>query len=115
MRFFFIQVPCPERRFVLITESFVNMADCQGRADWNIYNDGSKLNGRLGVYILRSGVRAAEEKFRLPDESKVHQAEMMAIREASTILAPVTNLTTVKFFVDSQASLRTFQVAFITS
>ena len=110
-------VPRPELKFVLDTESFVNMADCQGRAQWNVYTDGSKMGGKVGagVYILCGGVRAAEEKFRLPDESTVYQAEMMAIREAAVILATIPNLTTVKFFVDSQAALRTFQATFITS
>ena len=107
----------PDLRFILDTESFVDMAGCQTKARWNAYTDGSKLNGQVGagVYIQCGGVTAAEESFRLPDESTVYQAEMMAIREAAAVLATVPNLTTVKFFVDSQAALRTFQAHIITS
>ena len=110
-------VPCPERKFVLDTESFVDMAACQGRAAWNVYTDGSKMQDRVGagVFIQCGGARVAEECFRLPDDSTVYQAEMMAIREAAKILAQAIGLTTVKFFVDSQAALRTFQAGIITS
>ena len=107
----------PSLKFILDTDSFVNMADCQARMDWNVYTDGSKKDGRVGagVYILCGGVRAAEMSFRLPDESTVYQAEMMAIREAARILATIPNLTSVKVYVDSQAALRTFQADYITS
>ena len=107
----------PELKFILDTESFVDMASCQKRAQWNVYTDGSKMGGKVGagVYIICGGVRVAEESYRLPDESTVYQAEMMAIREAASILATIPNLTTVKVFVDSQAALRTFQSAYITS
>ena len=88
-------VPRPELKFILDTESFVNMADCQKRLDWNVYTDGSKMEGKVGagVYILCGGVRAAELSVRLPDDSTVYQAEMMAIRKAARILADIPNLT----------------------
>ena len=110
-------VPRPDLHFVLDINSFVNMADCQGRAAFNVYTDGSKMNDKVGagVYILCGGARVAEKSYRLPDQSTVYQAEMMAIREAASILAGIQGLTTVKFFVDSQAALRTFQAMHITS
>ena len=110
-------VPRPELGFVLDTESFVDMAGCQGRADWNVYTDGSKIAGKVGagVFIQHGGVRAAEESFRLPNDSTVYQAEMMAINEAARILATIPNLTTIKFFVNSQPALRTFQAFHIMS
>ena len=43
------------------------------------------------------------------------QAEIMAIKEAALILANIPDLTTIKFYVDSQAALRTFQADFIKS
>ena len=111
------QVHRPELNFTLDTESFVDMTACQGRLDWNVYTDGSKKDGKVGagVYILKGGVCAMEQSYRLPDESTVYQAEMFAIREAAKLLADIPNLTSVKVYVDSQAALRTFQQFTITS
>ena len=103
--------------FVLDTSSFVDMAECQGHVDCNVYTDGSKLDGRVGagVFIVRQGEDIVADRFRLPDSSTVFQAELAAIREAANILAAYGDLTAVKFFVDSQAALRTLQADFITS
>ena len=110
-------VMSPERNFTLDTSSFVDMDSCQGALDCNVYTDGSKLNGKVGagVYIIRKGVTIAEHKVRLPDESTVYQAEMMAIKQAALLLAQITDLSTIKVYVDSQAALRTFQADFIKS
>ena len=97
-------------------EIFVDMAGCQKRAQWNLYTDGSKKDGKVGgVYIICGGVRVAEESYRLPDESTRYQAEMVAFQEATSILATIPILTMVKVFVDSQAALRTFQSLYVTS
>ena len=103
-------VPRPQLRFVLNTTSFVDMADCQKQVDCNVYTDGSKINDKVGAgaLILR-GNQTIATKIRLPDFATVYQAEVMAIKMAADILADIPDLTTVKFFVDSQAALRTLQ------
>ena len=93
------------------------MENCQTQVDCNVYTDGSKIGGKVGagVYIVREGKDVVMDKFRLPDSSTVYQAELTAIREAAALLGAFHSLTTVKFFVDSQAALRTLQSDIITS
>ena len=103
--------------FVIDNGSFVDMESCQDHVDCNVYTDGSKLNGRVGagIFILRGGIPIVMDMFRLPDCATVFQAELTAIREAANTLHTILDLTAVKFFVDSQAALRTLQADFITS
>ena len=111
------RVKRPELKFTLNAESFVDMQSCQGLHDINVYTDGSKLRGKVGagVHIFdRSGIRH-EASYRLPDFATVYQAEVLAIKKAADTLASWQNLTTVKFFVDSQAALRSFQMYTIKS
>ena len=107
----------PTLKFVLDTCSFVAMEDCQGKLECNVYTDGSKIDGQVGagVFIERSGTVVIRHCVRIPDESTVYQAEIMAIKEAAQILATWNDLTTIKIFVDSQAALRTLQADFIKS
>ena len=107
----------PEQKFVLDTCNFVDMENSQSKLDYNVYTDGSKKDDQVGagVYILHKDDPIATHKVRLPDESTVYQAEMMAIKQAAILLSDMPNLTTIKFFVDSQAALRTFQADFIKS
>ena len=107
----------PTRRFVLDLESFVNMADCQGQVECNVYTDGSKFEGQVGagLFILMENTPPIRDKFRLPDECTVFQAEVLAIREAAKLLVDTPNLKRVKFFVDSQAALRALQNIIVKS
>ena len=107
----------PPSSFVLDTSSFVDMESCQDHVACNVYTDGSRIEGRVGagILIIRDGQTVVEDSFRLPDSATVYQAELTAIREAGGLLGASVGLTTVKFFVDSQAALRTFQSDFITS
>ena len=107
----------PEQQFVLDTCSFVDMENSQQPLDCNVYTDGSKLNDQVGagVYALRKGVNIISHKIRLPDHATVYQAELMAIHQAANLLAAIPDLTTIKFFVDSQAALPTFPADFIKS
>ena len=107
----------PAMNFVLDTDSFVDMESCQDQVECNVYTDGSKIADKVGagVFISRMSSPPAKFSFRLPNESTVYQAEMAAIREAAVILGTFPDLSTVKFFVDSQAALRTFQSDFIKS
>ena len=102
---------------VLRPPSFVDMENCQSHVDCNVYTEGSKIGDRVGagILIICNDIHVVEDRFRLPDTSTVYQAELDAIREAAALLAAMQGLTTVKFFVDSQAALRTFQSDFITS
>ena len=110
-------VMIPERKFVLDTCSFVDMDNSQTKLDCNVYTDGSKKDDKVGsgVFISRKGTTIATHSVRLPDFATVYQAEMMAIKQAALILKDIPDLTTIKFFVDSQAALRTFQADFIKS
>ena len=107
----------PTNHFTLDTSSFVDMENSQQKLDCNVYTDGSKMNDLVGagVYILRKEEVLATHKVRLPDECTVYQAELMAIKQAAIILQRYDDLTSVKFYVDSQAALRTFQADFIKS
>ena len=109
--------PAPERKFTLDCNSFVNMEECQTPAATNVYTDGSKKDDKVGagIYIFQDDVTVAAESFRISDHATVYQAEMFAIYKAAEKLASLPNLTSIKFFVDSQAALRTFQSAFIKS
>ena len=106
----------PELKFVLNANSFVDMASCQGSVDCNVYTDGSKIKDAVGagVFLVR-GNTTISAKLRLPDFATVYQAEVMAIKAAADILQSIPDLTTVKFFVDSQAALRTLQADYIKS
>ena len=107
----------PTTNFVLNTHSYADMAGCQNQVDCNVYTDGSKMGDRVGagVFIVRDNQQIVADKFRLPNTSTVYQAELTAIREAAALLTAMQGLTSVKFFVDSQAALSTFQADFITS
>ena len=110
-------VMAPTKQFTLDASSFVDMENSQQKLDCNVYTDGSKLNDQVGsgVYITRKDVTIAKHCVRIPDCSTVYQAEMMAIKEAATLLQDITDLSSIKFYVDSQAALRTFQADFIKS
>ena len=110
-------VPRPDLRFVLDTNSFVHMDGAQTPMDCNVYTDGSKLHGQVGsgVYIVRGATQLASHCVRLPDAATVYQAEVIAIREAAIILQQHHDLSSIKFYVDSQAALRTFQALFLKS
>ena len=107
----------PTLNFTLDIHSFVDMHRAQQPANCNVYTDGSKMGDKVGagVYIFRSDITIAEASFRLPDTATVYQAEMLAIREAATILQAIPDLTSIKIYVDSQAALRSFQADFVKS
>ena len=107
----------PTLHFTLDTSSFVDMENSQQQLDCNVYTDGSKLNEQVGagVFIVRNGSVINRHCVRIPDCSTVYQAEMMAIKEAAIILQDIPDLSSIKFYVDSQAALRTFQADFIKS
>ena len=107
----------PQREFTLDTSSFVDMESSQKKLNCNVYTDGSKLNDQVGagVHIQRDDATIASISVRLPDFATVYQAEMMAIKQAAMFLQTLSDLTSVKVFVDSQAALRTFQAICLKS
>ena len=107
----------PPAKYLLDSSSFDDMENCQSQAEYNVYTDGSKIDSRVGagVFVTRRGEVVVQDKFRLPDHATVYQAELSAIREAAALLRTMQGLGSVKFFVDSQAALRTLQSDFITS
>lgn len=107
----------PTLNFTLDTSSFVDMENSQRPLNCNVYTDGSKLDDQVGsgVYISRNDQIIARHSIRLPDFATVYQAELMAIQQAALILQGITDLTTIKVYVDSQAALRTFQADFLKS
>ena len=107
----------PELNFALDANSFVDMDSSKDPVQCNVYTDGSKKNDQVGagVFIQRKDTQHIKESFRLPDHSTVFQAEVAAIREAAKLLQHLDDLTEIKFFVDSQAALRTFHKGIITS
>ena len=112
-----IHVSRPTLHFTLDASSFVDMHRAQGEVNCNVYTDGSKMDSGVGagVYISRNKTPIIEAKYKLPDSATVYQAEVLAIKEAAIILQAIPDLTTVKFYVDSQAALRTFQMDFLKS
>ena len=106
----------PTSQFTLDTSSFVDMDNSQSPLDVNVYTDGSKLDDKVGSGVYICGSKGTiEEKYRISDNATVYQAELFAIQKAAQILNHMDNLTTIKFYVDSQAALRTFQSTFIKS
>ena len=111
------QVIRPASSFSVNTASFTDMEAHQGHVDCNVYTDGSKIDGLVGagVLVIRNDREIVADRFRLPDCATVFQAELTAIREAAAVLQGLADLSSVKFFVDSQAALKTIQSDFITS
>ena len=107
----------PSLPFVLDTESFVDMQGCQRQVECNVYTDGSKKRDKVGAgaWIRRSDNEPSKISYRLPNDCSVFQAEVLAIKKAAEFLTHIPDLTSVKFFVDSQAALRAFQKPYITS
>ena len=76
-------------------------------SELNVYTDGSKIDNRVGAAysFLEVNKLVSEDKFRLPDECTVFQAEIKVILEAAKKLCSVDNYRFIRFFVDSQAAL----------
>lgn len=93
------------------------MNSYQTLADCNVYTDRIKIGDKVGagVWITWNGQVIKETCYRLPDISTIFQAEVLAIREAAKVLQDIPELDTVKFYVDSQAALRTLQAVYVKS
>ena len=77
---------------------------------YNVFTDGSRLDGRTGAgYVIYKGKNEIfANKLRLPDHATVFQAEIKAIEAACHKLGELNppNMKYVKIFVDSQAAIR---------
>ena len=85
----------------------------------NVYTDGSKTEGHTGsgYAMIRGGNIFKEGSRRLPDETTVFQAELMAIQMAMIDLAGTINEgdNYVKIFSDSRAAIQALNASTVTS
>lgn len=98
-----------------ITTFNVNLESMQGQSkyrtmsQYNIYTDGSKLDGKVGAgfAIYRGREEIANGNSRLHDDCTVFQAELKAIYDAVTLANTMTDerLQYIKIFCDSQAAM----------
>ena len=84
---------------------------------YNVFTDGSKLNGRTGAgfSIQKHTQTILEDSYRLPDTATVFQGEIFAIKEAASELRFINDAQYIKIFVDSQAALLALHSDTITS
>ena len=69
-------------------DSFDGKAKHRKLTQYNAYTDGSKMEGRTGagVAMHKGGRLISQQHYRLPDESTVFQAEVIAIKKAAEYL-----------------------------
>ena len=88
-------------------DSFDGQARHQEPAQYNVYTDGSLMDGRVGAgFSINLGDKVVlAHSYHLSEGSSVFQAEIFAINEAATALQYMYDANHVKFYVDSQAAL----------
>ncbi|KAH8309978.1 hypothetical protein KR059_008986, partial [Drosophila kikkawai] len=75
----------------------------------NIYTDGSKMEGGVGVGIYCSD-HEMRLSYKLPSYCSIFQAEVFAIRKAAEFAQSINRPhEAVNLFVDSQAAIRSMQ------
>ena len=96
-------------RFRINRDSFDGGAKHRQPTQYNIFTDGSKLDGQAGsgLAVYKGKTEILYDWYRLPDESTVFQAEVLAIAKAAEKLLTTQGgkLRYVKFFIDSQAAI----------
>ena len=95
--------------FKIDRDSFSGEAKHRQLTQYNVYTDGSKIDGQTGsgLVVHRGRKEVHCEWLRLPDEATVFQAEIVGIARAAEALAglPGTEVRYVKILVDSQAAI----------
>ena len=95
--------------FQINHDSFDGRACHRKITQYNVYTDGSKLDGQTGagLVIYKGGKEKTQEWYRLPDSSTVFQAEITAVTKAAESLLSIPNgdVSFVKIFIDSQAAI----------
>ena len=95
--------------FKINWSSFDGRAKHRQRSEYNVFTDGSKLDGRTGsgLVVYRGHEEVHSQWYKLPDHATVFQAEIAAIEEAAIhmqhLVEPGPRF--VKMFVDSQAAI----------
>ena len=98
------------KQYKINLDSFDGKKKHRTATEYNIYTDGSLINGQVGagLSICRGRGEIASNYLRLPDKSTVFQAELTAIKQACHLFsqpgAPSPKF--VKIFVDSQAAIK---------
>ena len=105
-----INITYRERKFHVNKDSFAGHTKHLRRTEYNIYTDGSKLDGKCGTgfAIYRGNKLVASGKSRLPETATVFQAEINGIKLACEKMireAKHYKPKYIKVFSDSQAAL----------
>lgn len=95
--------------FKINRDSFDGNAKHRQLTQYNVYTDGSKIDGQTGsgLVVHRGRKEVHCDWLRLPNEATVFQAEIVAIAKAAEALVGLsdTGMKYVKIFVDSQAAI----------
>ena len=85
-----------------------------GRRNFCLHADGSKMKSGTGSGIFCSAL-CIEKSIRLRDSCTVFQAEMLAIKEAATLLTYIDRVNPISIYVDSQAAIKSLMAVEIKS
>ena len=98
-------------------QSFDGNAKHRRTTQFNVFTDGSKMDGRTGAGLaVFKGTKEIDKRcFRLPDHATVFQAEVAAIGKAAELLAERSDVRYVKILVDSQAAISAVGNPLVTS
>ena len=109
--------PRPQVGYSVVNESFQPGYVQQVRADWSVFTDGSKMNGRVGTafVIVKNDTVVFQGSVRLSDHASVFQAELIAIKLAAECMSNVLDVLPVDFYSDSQSALQALRQDFIES
>ena len=107
------------KEYKIDRESFSGHAKHRKRSQYNVYTDGSKLEGQTGagLVVYKGRNEISNEQYRLPEGTTVFQAEIAAIERAATTLVNMQQDTIkfVKIFIDSQAAILALDNPKVTS
>ncbi|XP_023212991.1 uncharacterized protein LOC111615786 [Centruroides sculpturatus] len=87
----------------------VDIAKEEEEGEYNIFTDGSKLEGRVGssFVVYENETEICHEKYRLRDCCSVHQAEMFAIMKAVEWVALTRSTNNIVIHTDSRSAIQT--------
>ena len=108
-----------DRKFKINRESFDGRAKHRKLTQYNVYTDGSKLDGQTGsgLVVYKGREEIAQDWYRLPNAATVFQAEITAISRAAEVLLTTRTdgMKFIKIFIDSQAAILALGNPHITS
>ena len=108
-----------EAHYKINRDSFDGKAKHRKPTQYNVYTDGSKLDGKsgAGVVVFKGQREVQADSYRLPDGSTVFQAEVVAVAKAAESLKQQNDgsMRYVKIFIDSQATIQAMGNPRVTS